>query len=89
MDRIARTIAAEINARPDQVGAAVKLLDEGATVPFVARYRKEATGGLDDSQLRTLSERLDYLRELEPVQPVRQYVAWFLETLEEIQFVYE
>ncbi|WP_170785750.1 Tex family protein [Ruegeria lacuscaerulensis] len=65
MDRIARTIAAEINARPDQVGAAVKLLDEGATVPFVARYRKEATGGLDDSQLRTLSERLDYLRELD------------------------
>lgn len=65
MDRIARTIAAEINARPDQVGAAVRLLDEGATVPFVARYRKEATGGLDDSQLRTLSERLDYLRELD------------------------
>jgi len=63
--RIARTIATEIGARPEQVGAAVKLLDEGATVPFVARYRKEATGGLDDSQLRTLSERLDYLRELE------------------------
>lgn len=65
MDRIARTIATEINARPEQVGAAVKLLDEGATVPFVARYRKEATGGLDDTQLRTLSERLTYLRELE------------------------
>lgn len=65
MDRIARTIATEINARPDQVGAAVKLLDEGATVPFVARYRKEATGGLDDTQLRTLSERLTYLRELD------------------------
>ena len=65
MDRIARTIATEINARPEQVGAAVKLLDEGATVPFVARYRKEVTGGLDDTQLRTLSERLTYLRELE------------------------
>ncbi len=64
-DRIARTIATEIAARPEQVGAAVKLLDEGATVPFVARYRKEVTGGLDDTQLRTLSERLDYLRELE------------------------
>ncbi|MBO9447474.1 Tex family protein [Ruegeria sp. R14_0] len=65
MDRIARTIATEINARPEQVGAAVKLLDEGATVPFVARYRKEVTGGLDDTQLRTLSDRLTYLRELE------------------------
>lgn len=65
MDRIARTIATEISARPEQVGAAVKLLDEGATVPFVARYRKEATGGLDDTQLRTLSDRLTYLRELE------------------------
>ncbi|WP_109310870.1 Tex family protein [Ruegeria sp. AU67] len=65
MDRIARTIATEINARAEQVGAAVKLLDEGATVPFVARYRKEVTGGLDDTQLRTLSDRLTYLRELE------------------------
>ncbi|WP_282154187.1 Tex family protein [Ruegeria atlantica] len=65
MDRIARTIATEINARPEQVRAAVKLLDEGATVPFVARYRKEVTGGLDDTQLRTLSDRLTYLRELE------------------------
>jgi len=63
--RIARTIATEIGARPDQVGAAVKLLDEGATVPFVARYRKEVTGGLDDTQLRTLSDRLSYLREME------------------------
>ncbi|TDK48119.1 RNA-binding transcriptional accessory protein [Antarcticimicrobium luteum] len=63
--RIARIIASEIAARPEQVGAAVKLLDEGSTVPFVARYRKEATGGLDDTQLRTLSERLGYLRELE------------------------
>jgi uncharacterized protein len=63
--RISRIIATEINARPDQVGAAVALLDGGATVPFVARYRKEVTGGLDDTQLRTLSDRLSYLRELE------------------------
>jgi uncharacterized protein len=63
--RIAETIAREIGARPAQVTAAVGLLDDGATVPFVARYRKEATGGLDDGQLRTLEERLAYLRELE------------------------
>lgn len=63
--RIAQTIAGEIGAAPKQVSAAVALLDEGSTVPFVARYRKEATGGLDDSQLRTLADRLDYLRELE------------------------
>ncbi len=62
--RIARTIAAEIQARAEQVAAAVELLDGGATVPFVARYRKEATGGLDDTQLRTLEERLTYLRDL-------------------------
>ncbi len=64
-DRIARTIAAEISASPAQVAAATGLLDGGATVPFVARYRKEVTGGLDDTQLRTLAERLAYLRELE------------------------
>jgi uncharacterized protein len=64
-DRIARTIAADINARPDQVAATVALLDGGDTVPFVARYRKEVTGGLDDTQLRHLSERLSYLRDLE------------------------
>ncbi|SMP35797.1 Tex family protein [Shimia sagamensis] len=63
--RIFRTIADEIAAKPNQVGAAVTLLDEGATVPFVARYRKEVTGGLDDTQLRTLADRLAYLRELE------------------------
>ena len=61
---IIKQIAAEIAARPDQVNAAVQLLDEGATVPFIARYRKEVTGGLDDTQLRNLSERLTYLREL-------------------------
>ncbi|MFG1420116.1 Tex family protein [Roseixanthobacter liquoris] len=64
-DQIAQIIAREIAARPAQVNAAVGLLDEGATVPFIARYRKEATGGLDDTQLRTLEERLSYLRELE------------------------
>jgi uncharacterized protein len=58
-------LAAEIGARPAQVAAAVALLDEGSTVPFIARYRKEATGGLDDIQLRKLEERLGYLRELE------------------------
>src|SRR6185369_12771806 len=52
-------------AKLGQVAAAVALLDEGATVPFVARYRKEATGGLDDGQLRVLAERLEYLRELD------------------------
>ena len=57
-------IAGEIGAGATQVAAAVALLDEGATVPFIARYRKEATGGLDDTQLRKLSERLTYLREL-------------------------
>lgn len=64
-DRILQAIASEIKARPQQVKAAVDLLDEGATVPFVARYRKEATGGLDDAQLRLLEERLAYLRDLE------------------------
>ena len=62
---ISRRIATAIAAREDQVAAAVQLLDEGATVPFIARYRKEVTGGLDDTQLRTLEERLVYLRELE------------------------
>ncbi|WP_083100958.1 Tex family protein [Pseudophaeobacter leonis] len=63
--KISSEIAKEIGAAPKQVNSAVTLLDEGATVPFVARYRKEATGGLDDTQLRTLAERLSYLRELE------------------------
>ena len=62
---IAQRIADEINARLPQVEAAIALLDEKATVPFIARYRKEATGGLDDTQLRLLDERLTYLRELE------------------------
>ncbi|MCD9007618.1 RNA-binding transcriptional accessory protein [Luteimonas sp. XNQY3] len=63
--RIADTIAAEIGAQPAQAIAAIALLDEGATVPFIARYRKEVTGGLDDTQLRDLEVRLSYLRELE------------------------
>ncbi len=63
--KIAQRIAEEIGARLDQVLAAVALLDAGATVPFIARYRKEATGGLDDNQLRLLDERLIYRRELE------------------------
>jgi uncharacterized protein len=65
MQKISRQIAAELRVREDQVRAAVELLDGGATVPFVARYRKEATGGLDDAQLRELETRLAYLRELE------------------------
>jgi uncharacterized protein len=56
-------IAAEIGCRPDQVRAVIELLDEGATIPFIARYRKEATGGLDDVQLRKLDERLAYMRD--------------------------
>ena len=64
-DRIARNIASEIEARPAQVTATIALLDAGDTVPFVARYRKEVTGGLDDAQLRKLAERLSYLRDLE------------------------
>src|SRR5690606_1445926 len=63
--KIAQTIADEIGAQRNQVEAAVGLLDEGATVPFIARYRKEVTGGLDDTQLRDLETRLGYLRELE------------------------
>ncbi|BDM62851.1 transcription accessory protein [Shewanella sp. NFH-SH190041] len=64
MQNIARIIAQELNVREQQVTATITLLDDGATVPFVARYRKEATGGLDDTQLRTLHSRLGYLREL-------------------------
>jgi len=65
MTSIDQQIAKELNVRDEQVAAAVALLDGGATVPFIARYRKEATGALDDAQLRTLDERLRYLRELE------------------------
>src|SRR3954452_18788806 len=65
MASISQQIAGELNAQEWQVQAAIDLLDSGATVPFIARYRKEATGTLDDAQLRTLDERLGYLRELE------------------------
>ena len=65
MDSIASRIAAELTVRPEQVVATVALLDEGASVPFISRYRKEVTGSLDDTQLRQLEERLRYLRELE------------------------
>ncbi|AJY18612.1 Tex family protein [Burkholderia multivorans] len=63
--KIVQRIATELSVQPRQVAAAVQLLDEGSTVPFIARYRKEATGNLDDTQLRQLEERLLYLRELE------------------------
>ena len=62
---IAATIAAELNVKESQVSTALQLLAEGNTVPFIARYRKEATGGLDDSQLRTIEERANYLKELQ------------------------
>jgi uncharacterized protein len=65
MQKILAQLAAEIRIRPDQVKTAVELLDGGATVPFIARYRKEVTDGLDDIQLRELEARLGYLRELE------------------------
>jgi uncharacterized protein len=65
LDKILLQIAAELQVRPAQVNAAVELLDGGATVPFIARYRKEVTDGLDDTQLRDLEARLGYLRELE------------------------
>ncbi|MBD3655760.1 Tex family protein [Marinobacter sp.] len=65
MNSISRRIADELGVREQQVNATIELLDEGATVPFIARYRKEVTGSLDDSQLRTLEERVRYLRELE------------------------
>jgi uncharacterized protein len=65
LDKILLQIAAELKVRPAQVATTVELLDGGATVPFIARYRKEATGGLDDIQLRELEARLGYLRELE------------------------
>ena len=65
MKPIAERIAEELSVRPAQVAAAISLIDEGSTVPFIARYRKEATGALDDTELRTLETRLVYLRELE------------------------
>lgn len=65
MDKIINTIAEELNIKPNQVESTVKLIDEGNTIPFIARYRKEVTGGLSDEILRDLGERLTYLRNLE------------------------
>jgi len=65
MNSINQRIADELNVAPQQVNAAVELLNEGATVPFISRYRKEVTGGLDDTQMRRLEERLHYLRDME------------------------
>ena len=65
MSQISQTITTELNVKLEQVNAAIGLLDEGSTVPFISRYRKEVTGGLDDTQLRTLQERLVYLREMD------------------------
>ena len=65
MDKIAKTIAEELNVKETQVESAIKLIDEGNTIPFIARYRKEVTGGLSDETLRDLGERLNYLRNLE------------------------
>ena len=65
MEKIIKIIANELNIRDNQVEAAVKLIDEGNTIPFIARYRKEVTGGLSDETLRDLGERLNYLRNLE------------------------
>ena len=65
MDKITNRIAEELNVKSTQVENAIKLIDEGNTIPFIARYRKEATGGLSDEILRNLGERLNYLRNLE------------------------
>ena len=65
MDKIFKKIAEELNIRESQVEATVKLIDEGNTIPFIARYRKEVTGNLSDEVLRDLGERLTYLRNLQ------------------------
>ena len=65
MDKIFKKIAEELNIREEQVEKTVNLIDEGNTIPFIARYRKEVTGNLSDEVLRTLEERLKYLRNLE------------------------
>ena len=65
MEKIIKTIAEELNIKPQQVENTIKLIDEGNTIPFIARYRKEVTGGLSDETLRDLGERLNYLRNLE------------------------
>ena len=67
---ITQILSQELSATASQITAAIELLDDGATVPFIARYRKEATGGLDDTQLRQLAERLQYLREWKSAKPL-------------------
>ncbi len=62
---IAETLAKELNIKRNQAESVIRLIDEGNTIPFIARYRKEATGSLDDEILRTFNERLNYLRNLE------------------------
>ena len=64
MTDLVQQLASEIAVRPNQIEAAIKLIDDGASVPFIARYRKEVTQGLDDTQLRQLDTRLSYLRDL-------------------------
>ena len=65
MEKIIKIIADELQVKPSQVEATIKLIDEGNTIPFIARYRKEVTGGLSDETLRTHGDRLNYLRNLE------------------------
>ena len=65
LTRIINQLASELSIRPNQIQAVIELLDDGSTIPFIARYRKEATGGLDDTVLRNLDVRLIYLRDLE------------------------
>ena len=65
MDKIIETIANELQIKKSQVENTIKLIDEGNTIPFIARYRKEVTGGLSDETLRNLNERLNYLKNLE------------------------
>ena len=73
---IIQTLAQQLNLTAEQVGKTVQLIDEGNTIPFIARYRKEVTGSLDDEQLRRLSERLTYLRSLEDRrEEVRRLIA--------------
>lgn len=68
MEKIIKIIADELQVKPSQVEATIKLIDEGNTIPFIARYRKEVTGGLSDETLRTLGDRLNYLRNLEQMK---------------------
>ena len=65
LTRVINQLASELSIRPNQIQAVIELLDDGSTIPFIARYRKEATGGLDDTVLRNLDVRLLYLRDLE------------------------